>query len=75
MNKTRLNLARFALVAFLVAMALLWRGVFMMTGILWWQAPRPEARPTPPPPAQFRPANTDWIDLNAYRRNNPFWLM
>jgi hypothetical protein len=73
MTKSSHNLTRWALAAFLIAVALLWRQVFMMTGILWWQAPRPEARPAPPPPAQFQPVDTGWIDLQAYLRNNPVW--
>lgn len=73
MPTSSLNLTRLALVAFLIVVAVLWRQVFMMTGILWWQAPRPAARPTPPPPVQFRTVSTDWIDLNTYLRNRPYW--
>jgi hypothetical protein len=71
--KTRAKLARGALVAFLIVVALLWRQVFLMTGILWWQAPRPADRPTAPPPAVFAPISTDWIDLHAFLRTQPVW--
>jgi hypothetical protein len=62
-----------ALAAFLVVMGLLWRQVFVMTGILWWQAPRASDRPAPPPPAQFKQAPTGWVDLPAYQKTNPVW--
>jgi hypothetical protein len=71
--RTRLKLTRWGLVAFLVVVALLWREVFLMTGILWWQAPRPADRPLPPPPATFAPADTQWIDLNAFLAHHPTW--
>ena len=64
-----------ALVDFLMVTGLLWRQVFLMTGILWWQAPRPAARPEPPPAVAFAPANTAWIDLPTYLRNHPNWGM
>ena len=72
MNR-RTTLTRWGLVAFLVVVGLLWRQVFLMTGILWWQAPRPAERPVPPPPAVFAPASTNWIDLGAFQRAQPVW--
>jgi hypothetical protein len=72
MNK-RVQLTRWGLVAFLIVVALLWRQVFLMTGILWWQAPRPANRPVPPPPVVWAPVNTDWIDLSAFQRAQPVW--
>ena len=74
MNR-RLRLTRWGLAIFLVVVALLWRQVFLMTGILWWQAPRPETRPAPPPAPRVQPANTGWIDLDTYLRNHPVWPM
>ena len=58
---------------FLVAVGLLWRQVFVMTGILWWQAPRANEHPAPPPAAQFKQAPTNWVDLPAYQKTNPMW--
>ncbi|NLO74731.1 MAG: hypothetical protein GX100_11580 [candidate division WS1 bacterium] len=69
----RSRLTIWALAAFLLVTALLWRQVFVMTGILWWQAPQPAERPLPPPPAVFAPADTDWVDLEIYLRNHPVW--
>ena len=73
--KTRKQQAIWGLVAFLVVTALLWRQVFLMTGILWWQAPRPASRPVPPPAVTFAPVTTDWIDLPTYLRHHPAWPM
>lgn len=64
-----------AIIGFLVAVGLLWRQVFVMTGILWWQAPRAAERPAPPPPAQFKQVPTDWVDLEAYQKANPMWQL
>jgi hypothetical protein len=62
-----------AIAIFLVTVGLLWRQVFVMTGILWWQAPQAANRPAPPPAAHFREASTNWIDLPAYQKANPVW--
>ena len=59
--------------AFLVVMGLLWRQVFAMTGLLWWQAPQAADHPAPPPPAQFKQLSTAWVDLPAYQKTNPVW--
>ena len=63
-----------AMAVFLIAVGILWRQVFAMTGILWWQeAPRLAERPAPPPAAQFRELPTGWIDLPAYQRTHDKW--
>ena len=62
-----------AIAVFLLVVGLLWRQVFVMTGILWWQAPQAAERPAPPPPAQFREVRTDWVDLPTYQKMNPVW--
>ncbi|HEY3397126.1 MAG TPA: hypothetical protein VGM19_05635 [Armatimonadota bacterium] len=62
-----------ALAIFLVVVGLMWREVFVLTGILWWQAPRSADRPAPPPPAQFKTPATDWIDLQVYYKSHPEW--
>ncbi len=74
MNTTRRKRIA-AIVAFLVVVGLLWRQVFVMTGILWWQAPGAAERPAPPPPAQFKQVSTDWVDLEAYQKANPMWRL
>jgi hypothetical protein len=73
--KRRGRQAVWGLVAFLIVVGLLWRQVFLMTGILWWQAPRPVTRPAPPPAAVFPPVNTGWIDLDTYLSHHPVWPM
>lgn len=60
-------------VAGLVALVALWYGVFMLTGLLWWNAPR--GNPVSPPrPIAIAVPTTAWVDLGAYQRTHPFWL-
>ena len=57
-----------------VALALLWYGVFHMVGNMWWNAAQPEIERVPPPePLRVERANTDWVDLDKYSRENPVW--
>ena len=57
----------------MVLLGLLWQQVFLMTGLLWWNAPaRGEAVKRPDPP-RFRAPSTDWVDLDAYLRTHPVW--
>jgi hypothetical protein len=58
---------------FLVVVGLVWRQVFVMTGILWWEAPRAAQRPAPPAAAVFKQTPSNWVDLPAYGKTNPVW--
>ncbi len=62
----------------LVALAVLmiglaWHQVFLMTGILWWDAPQTVVRQPAPPPLQLEPLDTSWVDLSAWQRTHPVW--
>jgi hypothetical protein len=72
MKATR-NLQLGGIAVFLVVVGLVWRQVFAMTGILWWQAPPAAEHPAPPPAVHFRQAPTTWVDLPAYQKTNPMW--
>jgi hypothetical protein len=57
----------------IVLLAVMWQQVFTMTGVLWWNAPQAE-KPYPRPRAvHIRPVPTDWVDVDAYLKNNPEW--
>lgn len=56
-----------------VIIGLLWHQVFVMTGVLWWNAP--EVLQPVPTPAPLSPATveTGWVDLSAYLSTHPHW--
>ena len=57
-----------------IPLALAWTAAFWVTGMLWWRAPDTAAQATQvPPPAQVYPADSDWVDIEMYRRSNPQW--
>ena len=57
-----------------IPLALAWTAAFWVTGMLWWRAPdlATNADQTPPP-AQVHSADSDWVDIEMYRRSNPQW--
>lgn len=57
-----------------IPLALAWLVAFWVTGMLWWRAPDTAvAVDQTPPPAQVHPADSDWVDIDLYRRTNPQW--
>jgi hypothetical protein len=57
----------------LLAVLLLWHQVFVMTGVLWWDAPEPGERLPALPPLDLRPPDTRLIDPAAYLATHPDW--
>ena len=56
-----------------ITLGFLWHQVFVMIGLLWWDAPAgasPVKRPDPP---NIGVLNTSWVDVDAYLRNYPVW--
>ncbi len=60
-----------ALAVLLIVVA--WHQVFMMTGILWWNAPQLVQQQAPPAPLELRPLDTQLIDLEAWQKTYPVW--
>ena len=56
-----------------ILLAAAWHQVFVMTGILWWDAPRAAVQQQPPPPLEFAELDSSWIDLEAWQRTHPVW--
>jgi len=56
-----------------IVLAAGWHQVFVMTGILWWDAPGAVIQQEPPPPVAFAELDTAWIDLDAWQRTHPVW--
>ncbi len=57
-----------------IPLALAWAAAFWVTGMLWWRAPDTAAQATEvPPAAQVHAADSDWVDIEMYRRSNPQW--
>lgn len=50
-----------------------WHQVFVMTGILWWNAPDPEQQLPPPEPVEWGTINTSWVNLDAWEKTHPVW--
>jgi hypothetical protein len=49
----------------------LWRQVFVVTGLLWWNTPLSEGEKHPPPPTpRLELPDTQSLDLEAYRRQH-----
>ena len=55
-------------------LALAWGAAFWVTGMLWWRAPQPADEPLQPPAAaQVHGVDTDWVNMDLYKRSNPQW--
>jgi hypothetical protein len=60
----------------LVAIGLLvglWRQVFVMTGVLWWDAPHDKTAVARPAPPHIPQPDTAWVDLGAYLHTHSVW--
>jgi len=62
-----------AIVIIIIAVALLWHLVFVMTGVSRWQEVTAAQRPAPPQPARLSALPTDWVDLSIYQQTHPVW--
>jgi len=60
-------------VIIIIAVALLWHLVFVMTGVSRWQQVTVAQRPAPPQPVSLSPLSTDWVDLAIYQQTHPEW--
>ncbi len=61
--------------AMAVPLAITWWVAFSITGIMWWRAQQPTVEQVPPPePARLESVQADSIDLDLYRRANPYWM-
>lgn len=56
-----------------VLVLVLWQQVFMMTGLLWWNAPQATVRVSPPRPLATGQLDTSWVDLGAFLGTHPEW--
>ena len=61
------------LVIIIIAVALLWHLVFVMTGVSRWQQVTAAQRPAPPQPVSLPALSTDWVDLAIYQQTHPVW--
>lgn len=62
-----------AIVIIIIAVALLWHLVFVMTGVGRWQQTTSVRRPSPPQPVSLPALSTDWVDLAIYQQTHPVW--
>ena len=60
-------------IAVVIVVAIAWHQVFVMTGILWWDAPSAAVQQTPPPALELPPPDTSWIDMEAWQKTHPVW--
>jgi len=60
-------------VGIIVAVALLWHLIFVMTGVSRWQQVTAAQRPAPPEQVSLSPLSTDWVDLEIYQQTHPIW--
>ena len=72
LNRRKLQRAA-VLVIIIIAVALLWHLVFVMTGVSRWQQVTAAQRPAPPQPVSLSPLSTDWVDLEVYQQTHPMW--
>ena len=57
----------------LLAVLFLWHQVFVMTGVLWWNAPDTGQRLPALDTLHLPPVNTHLVDLPAYLATHPEW--
>lgn len=69
-----MKLKQWAVTLLVVAIvAFAWQQVFVMTGILWWNAPEPDRELEPPEPVDFGEVDTSWVNLETWQRTHPVW--
>lgn len=51
----------------------LWHSVFLMTGVLWWNAPTPTHRLPPLEPIVIARPDIQFVDLEGYLAAHPHW--
>lgn len=51
----------------------LWHQVFVMTSVLWWNAPPPAERLTALEPINLPPPDISLIDTKAFLETHPEW--
>ncbi len=83
MPRSELNLAvrtneqlrrRVLVVMAVLVLALLWHQVFVMTGVLWWNAPAQATPVTRPHAPRLRAPASGWVDVDTYLRTHPVWV-
>ncbi|MCE5239339.1 hypothetical protein LLH23_12730 [bacterium] len=57
----------------LLAVVLLWHQVFVMTGVLWWNAPAPAQRLSALPALDLPRPDIRLVSLDAYLAAHPEW--
>lgn len=57
----------------ILAVLLLWQQVFVMTGVLWWNAPAPGERLPAFETISVPRPDTRLVDLEAYQAAHPDW--
>lgn len=57
----------------LVLVLALWHQVFVMTGILWWNAPPPAEQITALEPVRLAAPETSHVDVEAFLQTHPQW--
>lgn len=57
----------------LLVVLLLWHQVFVMTGVLWWNAPAPGQRLAALEPLDLQRPDTHLVDLDMYLAAHTEW--
>jgi hypothetical protein len=70
MNRTSRTIA---IVLGVLAVLLLWHQVFVMTGVLWWNAPAPAERLPGFAAVELPRPDIRLVDLEAYMAAHPEW--
>lgn len=69
-----MNVQRWVLtIVIIVLVAFAWHQVFVMTGILWWNAPEPDVQLTAPDPVEYGKIDASWVDIESWHRTHPVW--
>lgn len=57
----------------LILVLLAWNRVFVMTGVLWWNAPAGGHIVATPAPLPEPPVDVSWVDPQAFVKTHPEW--